>query len=525
MGVADSYLCRDCSKVISATKNNRYRTHMDKDGERCEASSADIPPDLLEQGPEDPKASPEVPVKGKDYETCPHCRKNVKLTRLGYFAPHSETLYGAKRCLNGGVRFRPLKRVEDVPLPGDGLPKKGVYVQQVPDDAHLALPPGSGDRTEPPSPSAAEGPTESVASDLFEREPGAKEAATFLQQTTCVSEKGSTPTASEPEVSPGTSTGSGGVASATPSSTSPSMGSTTTSKPSRPPATDPLPTGPFSLGTAYSGRFLQPFSPFLQPGEIPERVTTQDAMNDRGKEIANRLKEVFYAYSNRRTSDNRSAQTTLGPSEIGTPCDRRLAMALMGIEPVNPGGDGWAAFVGTCVHAGLDDMFSWASANTGRFVTEMKLQFGSELVPRGTGDLLDRTLFMFLDHKLMGQYSLKKLKEKGPGDTYRVQIHTYAYGAVLAGEKVRDVAIVGWPRAGSSLDDLFVWTEPYDRKVAEEALRRVERINKESVQMGSTGGVSSKMRIAQSFVAGDDCRYCQFHLRGDKGFTRGCPGK
>src|SRR3546814_1833504 len=37
-------------------------------------------------------------------------------------------------------------------------------------------------------------------------------------------------------------------------------------------------------------------------------------MSDLAKELATRIKETFYAYSNRKTSDNRSAQTTLGPS-------------------------------------------------------------------------------------------------------------------------------------------------------------------------------------------------------------------
>ena len=318
----------------------------------------------------------------------------------------------------------------------------------------------------------------------------------------------------------------GGSDTVTDAATTPSLESTTTSEAPADSASEPSNEGPFSLGARLSDLFLQPGSPFLQPP--PYERAPKAEMTDKGKEIAARLREIFYAYSNRNTSDNRSAQKTLGPSEIGTECDRRLAMSLMGIEPVNPGGDGWAAFVGSCGHEGLEQMFKWASANTGRFETEMKLQFGSTLVPKGTGDLLDRTLMMFLDHKFMGEYSLKKLRAEGPSETYRIQVHTYAYGAILAGEKVKDVAIIGWPRAGSSLDGLYVWTEKYDKKIAVDALKRVERIHADVQQrkQGIDHGHYSKLEVAQTFPTGAkyECKFCPFHLPGDKEMARGCSG-
>ena len=137
-------------------------------------------------------------------------------------------------------------------------------------------------------------------------------------------------------------------------------------------------------------------------------------MEGKALEVASRLKELFFEYDNRQSSDNRSAQTTMGPSEIGSPCDRRIAMSLLRVPPVNPGGDGWAAFVGTCVHVGLADMFVWGNAGTGRYQTEVPLKFGSIVVPHGTTDLVDTTLLMGVDHKVMGSYSLNKLKTEGP---------------------------------------------------------------------------------------------------------------
>jgi hypothetical protein len=261
----------------------------------------------------------------------------------------------------------------------------------------------------------------------------------------------------------------------------------------------------------------QPDWPFDQPAPSQREAPKATPMNERGAEVAARLKEIFYAYTNRMA---RNQQTTLGPSEIGSPCDRRLAMSLLHVVPVNPGGDNWASFVGTCIHAGLADMLQWADAGTGRFATEMPLTFPSPSVPKGTGDLLDRTLCMFLDNKCLGGWSLGRLRTKGPSPTYRVQVHVYAYGARLKGESVDHVAIIGWPRESSNLEDLYVWTEPYDASVALDALKRVDRIAERLGQATSSG-----LELAHTFPIVNDCKFCPFYAPGDKRMERGCNGQ
>jgi hypothetical protein len=198
-------------------------------------------------------------------------------------------------------------------------------------------------------------------------------------------------------------------------------------------------------------------------------------------------------------------------------------MKLMGVRPVNPQ-EGWAPFVGTAVHRELAEMFEWANgANSGRYVTEMRVRFPSTLVPYGTLDLLDRVLYMVDDHKLMGRYSLDKLIQSGPSETYRAQLHIYGLGATLAGEKVKEVALIAWPRQESSLDKLYVHVEPFDRKMAEAALERVESIAASVRQLGQ--GPSAPLEVARQFEPADDCRWCPFHLKNDKEMERGCPGK
>lgn len=446
--MAERYVCRACRKVVAATKNRRYRTHTDGDGDPCIMSSDSIPADLEPEGVDD---DPGVPQEGKDFANCRGCGRDVKLTKLGCFEPHNATLRGAERCPGSGTRHR----------------------------------------------------TERAVPSVDDYEPAAPEEALQLA-------------ARNLEATP--------MKESSPESTNTSTISDPSPAPSGPDAS-----GPFSLGRVISELFLQPGSPFLQPVpyEGPEKP---EEMSEAAKILAAKIRETFYAYDNRKSADNRSAQTTLGPSEIGTPCDRRLAMALMGVPPVNPGGDGWAAFVGTCGHDGMGEVYKFADAGTGRYAVEVPLTFRSALVPRGTSDLLDRRDATIVDWKFMGAYSLKKFKLEGPSQTYRVQAHVYALGATNAGEKVKNIAIVGLPRAGGSLDEMHVHVEPFDRKVAEAALARVDaiaaaaKIASEPMHPDGQWSAARPLEVAATFPTADDCRYCPFHLKTDKEMKRGCPG-
>jgi hypothetical protein len=157
----------------------------------------------------------------------------------------------------------------------------------------------------------------------------------------------------------------------------------------------------------------------------------------------------------------------------------------------------------------------------------MPVFLGIPSVPRGTTDLLDRRYGDITDWKFMGAYSLKKFKLEGPSDTYRIQAQVYGLGAERAGEKVNKVVIVALPRAGGSLDDMWIWEEKYDRKVGRAALDRVQKIADQVALSHTDAGLDPQelvMRVAKRFPTADDCRYCDFHLKNDKEMTRGCPG-
>jgi hypothetical protein len=269
--------------------------------------------------------------------------------------------------------------------------------------------------------------------------------------------------------------------------------------------------------------------------EVPE-------MTPEERELTARIRETFYAYTNRT---DRSQQATLGPSEAGTPCDRRLALHMLGMPPVNPGGDNWASFKGTCVHAGLADMFTWADAGSGRYAVEVPLALPSAIVPSGTADRVDRILCMVLDDKCMGEWSLDKFRRVGPSPTYFVQVHLYAYAARRRGERVDKVAIVAWPINEQSLDNLRSWVRDYDPRVAPRALARVDRLalrvreeedryaSEHDVRIrpdseaseGSGNAVQRQLEIASVFEVADDCKFCPYYAPDDSAREMGCNGK
>ena len=486
---------------MTATKNNRYRTHTDGAGEPCEMSSVEIPAHVLDAGPVDPKAPADVPVAGVDYAQCPQCTRKVALTRLGYFEPHDETLRGGDRCVVSGVRYEHARKLADVPLPGDGLgasPVSKVRDSSTPaanrgitSPARTSTNAGADSSPAEPPPNsgvtAPETPTPANASEGSEIDWSKVGDLKHLE--------------SAPGASPSASTESSSPESPTTLPASPEPSSESEEEVS-------------SLGTSFSRNFLQPASPWLQPArwmttflqpEEYEGPVKGEPMGELAKQIADQVKTLFYSHVNQM---DRTRQTTMGPSEAGSPCDRRLGASLLGLKPVNPGGSGWAPFKGTAVHAALADMFEKADAGSGRFAVERRLKLNDPNVPHGTCDLIDRTMCLVIDHKVTGRYTLDKARRGELSETYLTQGQLYAYAAELAGEKIKDVAIIFWPMESSSLDGMHVHVEKYSRSKAKAALARIGKIA-EKVK----GGMSAYRELP----AGDDCTWCPMHLKGVEG--------
>ena len=131
----------------------------------------------------------------------------------------------------------------------------------------------------------------------------------------------------------------------------------------------------------------------------------------------------------------RSQQRTLGPSEIGQACDRRLGYKLLDYDEDPSRGPAWKPTVGTAVHTWLEAAFGahdrkhYGGDGT-RWILEQTLYCGQILDQPLLGhcDAYDQVTFTVIDWKIVGPERLRKYKANGPGRQYRTQAHTYGRG-------------------------------------------------------------------------------------------------
>lgn len=175
----------------------------------------------------------------------------------------------------------------------------------------------------------------------------------------------------------------------------------------------------------------------------------------------------------------RSLQQVIGPSEIGIPCTRRLIHKLAGHSEPPRRDPAWLAYIGSCVHAGLELGFRRHPLNQAvlqpRYLLEHRVCVGQAngLDIWGNADVFDIDAATVVDWKVVGPDRLKHYTKHGPGPQYRTQAHCYGRGFARLGYPVKHVMIMFLPRDGQ-LFKRFCWAEPYDETVAVQGLDRVE---------------------------------------------------
>lgn len=222
----------------------------------------------------------------------------------------------------------------------------------------------------------------------------------------------------------------------------------------------------------------------------------------------------------------RSKQQAIGPSEIGDPCDRRIGYRLADVPVCNNKFDPWAGIVGTALHSWLDKAVSaWVQATGDRaWSTESTLVL-NEFV-QGHSDLYNSDYQAVIDWKSASKDVIRTCQLHGPSAGYMIQTHLYGYMFEQAGRPVSKVALVFLPRAGW-LRDMYVWSAPYDRSVAEHALSRLYGIAHKVVTLDV---LNQSHRWEQlDHVAGKGCGFCPWydpHRDQEVGAdATGCPGK
>jgi hypothetical protein len=222
----------------------------------------------------------------------------------------------------------------------------------------------------------------------------------------------------------------------------------------------------------------------------------------------------------------RSRQVAVGPSELGTECDRRLAYRIAGAKPVNTETDPWPSIVGTSIHSWLDtaiNRYQNVKGDLG-YLTETRV-YPDPLV-KGRSDLFNTHTGMVIDHKSAGVDVMRKIKKGIIPNSYRVQIQVYGLGHKRAGREVNEVALVFYPRSGW-LGDVEVWLEKYDEKVALDALARMYELADKLMDLDIENNPHRYGLIPAT--PGDACVWCPFHSR-EKDMDvaaddKGCPGR
>lgn len=252
-----------------------------------------------------------------------------------------------------------------------------------------------------------------------------------------------------------------------------------------------------------------------------------------GALIADELRRVARQAAERAP---RSVQRHLGPSELGTSCDRQVVGKLVGAPATNHLTDPWPSIVGTAFHAWIADVIVARAAETGEgWLAEQRV---NPYPPppgvdpagwpdySGTADLYRAEWEAVLDHKALGTTTHAKLKLHGPGRHYLVQLLLYARGYQLLGFPVRRVGIVAWPRTGSSLDGLYVWERELDadtERLVEEVLT-VEMPRREKYAEGVRSGAITIDAVPRTPDT-SECYFCpQYRPQSGHDGGSGCPG-
>jgi len=267
----------------------------------------------------------------------------------------------------------------------------------------------------------------------------------------------------------------------------------------------------------------QPIDEFWTKQNIFSHPACDNVLDMRNESLRKKLIEVI-KWADEHSA--RSQQVEIGPSEMGDPCDQKVARILAGMPRVNFRPDPWAAIVGTSIHAWLEKAINFYQDNVQDPVTnlwtEMEVRL-DDLIP-GHTDVYDPRTGDVIDYKTTGPDGIATMKAHGPLERYKVQGHLYGYAHKQAGREVRDVVLVFLPRAGR-LKDMFIWREPYNEQVAKDALARVYALVEKAISLDIANQPDSwaqfKMQPSQA------CWYCPFFVARPAEQlpdAKGCPG-
>ena len=227
------------------------------------------------------------------------------------------------------------------------------------------------------------------------------------------------------------------------------------------------------------------------------------------------VKELVTFIQQLEMNQERTLQTSIGPSEIGLPCSRRLIKKLLNTK--DPQQDSrWLATVGTAVHAWLAQGFEapehrrgYLNGRFGDVLVEERVNVGTigGVEIWGSADLFDILTGLVVDWKVVGNSRLDAYRRYGPGQQYRVQAHLYGRGFARLGLPVRNVLIMKPGVYGS----ITIALEPPDSEtgspVVDDVMLRVADFlevhgvsSKTQIELNVRGNVPDIRRAARDLV-------------------------
>lgn len=225
------------------------------------------------------------------------------------------------------------------------------------------------------------------------------------------------------------------------------------------------------------------------------------------------LVDIEQALALYEASRPRTVQRTLGPSELGTPCRRQIALKLAGVERHERGGLPWAPMCGTAVHSLMESVLQAENERLGRqrWVIEETVKLDDELF--GHGDAYDSDHALVVDWKYTGTTARRKASRKTVPNAdlvsveYRVQAHLYGLGHENAGRPVRHVRLVMLARSHDFRESVE-WTEEYRPDIALDAMTRFYATRDQVVNLDAA---RHPERLAEiEATPGEACKWCPF---------------
>ena len=208
----------------------------------------------------------------------------------------------------------------------------------------------------------------------------------------------------------------------------------------------------------------------------------------------------------------RSQQTDIGPSDLSSPCSRKLGYQILGTPKVTADTVNLAAWVGTQVHGGMEA----ALKGNPDWLTEQRVgvDLRNGIILRGSLDAYHKPSKTVVDWKSVGPSALQRYRAQSP-DNYLTQVSIYGLLAVLSGRmSVENTAIVYVPRNGT-LADIHVDTHPWDQDRADQAIKRLEALH---------AATAAGPTILPLLPTADDCRFCGWWSPNSDRPEIGCPG-